>query len=257
MRSDIHPVRTAKARVHLTPLQRALSLVVAAAVVSLLVALVMDTFTDWDSLSRRLVGVLVLAMMAIAVAAITHFRFAWKVRSAPLLILPALLAVLPFFAGVQAVEAHVLTTVLVGEAATGIFEELWFRGLVLSALGSWTPLPAAMTVSALFGLSHLANIAYGADTLVTAAQVIGAFTFGVGYAALRMRTVALWPLMVLHALTDISLAIGNVTGGLRWAIMIGSDTILLIYGIFLLWKLPRGTTVREAIGEKRSLRPGA
>lgn len=257
MRSDIHSARTIRARVHLTPFQLALSLVIAAAVVNLSVAVVMETFTDWDSLSRRLVGVLVLATMAVAVAATTHFRFTWKVRSAQLLILPALLAVLPFLAGVRAVEARVLATILVGEAATGIFEELWFRGLVLSALGSWTPMAAATTVSALFGLSHLVNIAYGADILVTAAQVIGAFTFGVGYAALRMRTVALWPLMVLHALTDISLVIGDVTGWMRWAIMIGSDTILLIYGIFLLLKLPRGTTVREAIGEKRSLRPGA
>lgn len=257
MRSDIHSVRTMMARVQLTPFELALSLVVAAAVVNLLVALVMYTFTDWNSLARRLVGVLVLAIMAVTVAAITHFRFTWKVRSAQLLILPALLAVLPFFAGVQAVDARILATILVGEAATGIFEELWFRGLVLSALGSWTPVAAAMTVSALFGLSHLANIAYGADILVTAAQVIGAFTFGIGYAALRMRTVALWPLMVLHALTDVSLAIGNVTGGMRWAIMIGSDTILLLYGIYLLLGSPGGTTVREAIAEKRSPRRNA
>ncbi|MDQ0118405.1 hypothetical protein AB0280_00830 [Pseudarthrobacter sp902506025] len=50
-----------------------------------------------------------------------------------------------------------------------------------------------MTVSELFGLSHLANNAFGADVVVTAAQVIGAFTVGVGYAALRLRTVAFWP----------------------------------------------------------------
>lgn len=239
-------------RAGLSPLQRALVLVLLAAVVNIGAAFVLDTVTGWDSLYRRLGGVLVLAAMAVAVAAFTRFPFTWTVRSGRLLILPAILAILPFFAGVQSVETTVLATILIGEAATGVFEELWFRGLTLSALGPWSPMAAAMTVSALFGLSHLANIVYGADVAVTAAQVVGAFTFGVGYAALRMRTIALWPLMILHAVTDISLAIGNVTGGLRWGIMIGSDTVLLIYGVILLRQLPAGTTVMDAVGAKRT-----
>ncbi|MDQ0118453.1 membrane protease YdiL (CAAX protease family) [Pseudarthrobacter defluvii] len=252
MSADTSSVSAGGARIRLSPFQLAVMLVVVAAAVNLTAAFVLEAFTDWDSLYRRLAGVLVLAAMAVAVAVSTRFGFAWTVRSGRLLILPAVLAVLPFFAGVQPVQGSILSAILIGEAATGIFEELWFRGLTLSALGSWTPFKATMTVSALFGLSHLANIAYGADAAITAAQVIGAFTFGVGYAALRLRTIALWPLMILHALTDISLAIGNVTGGLRWGIMIGSDTILLIYGIILLRQLPRGTSVSEAIGGQRT-----
>jgi membrane protease YdiL (CAAX protease family) len=243
-------MRVSRVPVRQSPWQLALALVLAAVVVNLAAALILDTFTGWDSLYRRLAGVLVLAAMAVATAVFTRFRFTWTVRSGRLLILPAVLAVLPFLAGVQPVESTVLTTILVGEAATGIFEELWFRGLTLSALGPWSPIAAAMTVSALFGLSHLTNIAYGADVAVTAAQVVGAFTFGIGYAALRLRTVALWPLMILHALTDISLAIANVTGGLRWGIMIGADTVLLIYGILLLRRFPPGTKVTDAVGLK-------
>jgi len=249
--AETSSVRAGRLPARLTPLQLAFTLVVAAAVVNLAAALVLDAFTGWDSLYRRLAGVLVLAAMAVTVAAATRFPFTWPVRSGPLLVLPAVLAVLPFFAGVQAVETTVLTAILIGEAATGVFEELWFRGLTLSALGDWSPMRATMTVSALFGLSHLANIAYGADPAVTAAQVVGAFTFGVGYAALRLRTIALWPLMILHALTDISLAIGNVTGGMKWGIMIVSDTVLLIYGIILLRNLPPGITVRDAIGRNQ------
>lgn len=140
MPADTTSLGPGRLTARLSPLQLALSLVLLAAAVNLAAALALDAFTGWGSLYRRLAGVLLLAGMAVAVAAVTHFRFTWSVRSGQLLILPAALAVLPFFAGVQAVESTVLTAILVGEAATGIFEELWFRGLALSALGPWSPM---------------------------------------------------------------------------------------------------------------------
>lgn len=169
------------------------------------------------------------------------------------------MAVLPLFGGVKSLEMPVLTMIIVGEMATGVFEEFWFRGLTLRALQGWRPLPAALLSSALFALTHLANIAYGADPAITAAQVVGAFTFGVGYAALRMRTGGLWALVILHALTDIALAIGDVPGGLRWGIMIGSDTVLLVLGIYLL-RRTQTVTVRDLLTGRApaiSARPAA
>ena len=240
-------------------LQRALLLTAAAAGMSIPLSLILHVVAPaLDSMGQRFTAVLVMTALALAVAARTdRGLFTWKVRSPRLLILPAVLAVLPLFGGIKDLGMPVLTIILIGEIATGVFEELWFRGLTLRALQHWRPLPAAMLAGALFGLTHLANILYGADPAITTAQVVGAFCFGVGYAALRMRTGALWTLVILHALTDIALAVGDVPGGLRWGIMIGSDTVLLVLGVYLL-RGTRSTTVRDMLadaGHAASARP--
>lgn len=100
-------------------------MVAAAALVNVAPALALDTFTGWVSRYRRLAGVLVLAVMAVATAVITGFRLA---RSGPAGCWSFPRPWLYCLAGVQSVEWTVLT-VLIGETATGIFKELWFRGL--------------------------------------------------------------------------------------------------------------------------------
>jgi hypothetical protein len=242
-------------------LQRALLLTAVAAGLSIPLSLFLHLVApDLDSIAQRFIAVLVMAALALAATTTTDpGLFGWKVRTPRLLLLPAVLAVLPLFGGVKSLEMPVLTMIIVGEMATGVFEEFWFRGLTLRALQGWRPLPAALLSSALFALTHLANIAYGADPAITAAQVVGAFTFGVGYAALRMRTGGLWALVILHALTDIALAIGDVPGGLRWGIMIGSDTVLLVLGIYLL-RRTQTVTVRDLLTGRApaiSARPAA
>jgi hypothetical protein len=67
-------------------------------------------------------------------------------------------------------------------------------------------------------------------TLV-AAQAVGAFCFGVGYAAIALRIGTIWPLMVLHALTDLFAAVGALP---KIPILVGQDIVLLIVGLWLL-----------------------
>jgi uncharacterized protein len=99
-------------------------------------------------------------------------------------------------------------------------------------------MPAVLLSSALFGAAHLTNVLFRGNPALVAAQAVGAFSFGVGYAALRVRTGTIWPLMVLHMLTDLLAAVGGLP---RIPILVAQDVILLGYGLFLL----RGAGVKR------------
>lgn len=193
-------------------------------------------------LQARLIAVLVMAALALAVALVVDRRMLRLTWCPPLLLIVlAIVALAPFATGIRAEPVPTAAILLAGYAATGLYEELWFRGLMLDALSTWTPLRAALVSAALFGIAHLTNIAFGANPATTAAQVVGAFCFGVGYAAARLRGLSLWVLALLHALTDIGLSLSNIDGAWRWAAMIGGDTVLLVVGILAL----RGRSVVE------------
>ena len=188
--------------------------------------------------TARLVVLLVLTAAVIAVlTGIRGWRtagFRARVARPGLLVVPAAVAVAPLAGGVQLPGAGLLTVFVIGYAATGFFEEALFRGLVLGVLrpaGVW---PAVWLSSALFAAAHLPNMLFGQAPTVTVAQAVGTFCFGVGYAALRLRTGSVWPLMVLHFLTDLLLRIDALPGWAHWTAMVGGDTLLLLYGLALL-----------------------
>jgi uncharacterized protein len=221
-------------------LSLALLLAAAAAAATLLAAVLLGWLAPGlEPLQQRLIAVLLLAGAAAGVVAatnpdiLTSGQLRWR-----LLAVPGAVALAPFAAGIKDPGPAATAVIVAGYLATGIYEELWFRGMVLKALSSWTPLRAALLSSALFGLMHLCNIAFGADPATTAAQVIGAACFGVGLAALRLRGMTMWPLVLLHALGDIALQLGDVSAAWRWGIMIGGDTVLLVFGLLLLRPRP-------------------
>jgi hypothetical protein len=74
------------------------------------------------------------------------------------------------------------------------------------------------------------------------AQAFGAFCFGVGYAALRWRTNAIWPLMAMHLATDLFAAIGGMP---KIPVLVAQDVVLLVLGAYL---IRRDRTSREARG---------
>jgi membrane protease YdiL (CAAX protease family) len=87
---------------------------------------------------------------------------------------------------------------------TGLNEEGQFRGFVLTSLEPLGPLRAAAASAVLFGLVHLNNFLPGGNVGLVALQVPSAALFGFGYAAVRLRTGTIWPLLVVHALTDMA-----------------------------------------------------
>jgi membrane protease YdiL (CAAX protease family) len=175
-------------------------------------------------------------------------------RNLWLLLLPAVAICLPLLAGVKAIDAGTLAFLLVGYLLTGVYEETLFRGVILRILqpkGVWT---AVLLSSLLFGLAHSTNlfIRFSGNPVIVVLQIIGAFTFGIGMAALRLRTNTIWPLILLHAFGDLFLHLGNLPIPLMDA---GVDTILLIYAIVLIEMMRRRNPRTDAdIAAEREVR---
>ncbi len=195
-------------------------------------------------MTRRLVAVLALLVLAVAWSA----RVGWSRIAAGgpaswtnlrLLSVPAAAALVPLLWGWAPPSAGTLAVLVVGYAATGVYEELWFRGLMLRVASSLGPVRAATATAVLFGLSHLANIVFGQDVWITASQAVGATAFGFGYAVLRWRTRAVWLLAAIHAVGDLLLHTTGLHGGLLALVLVGHDVVVFVWGLLLMRPLRR------------------
>ncbi|TFV52201.1 CPBP family intramembrane glutamic endopeptidase [Blastococcus sp. TF02A_35] len=121
----------------------------------------------------------------------------------PLLLVPVLLVALSY--ALPGIEGS--RTVLLSSAAlflaVGLSEELLSRGTVQEVLAPLRPRARVLWVGVLFGLGHvLSAVAFGRPVDDTVVQVISTTAFGAGFAALRLHTVSVWPLVLLHGLDD-------------------------------------------------------
>lgn len=183
--------------------------------------------------------ILVFVMLAILLAVIAAFRW-WSLagftpssrwRELRLYWLPAVLLLVPFVGGIRMPPLSAIAILVVAYAATAVFEEGMWRGVVLGLLrptGVWR---AVLISSLLFGLGHLSNTALRGVSFLIALQAFGAAIQGIGLAALRLRTNTIWPLIAIHMLHDLSLQMSTLPIPLLEAFI---ETILCIYGIVLL-----------------------
>ncbi|MFN8157887.1 MAG: CPBP family intramembrane glutamic endopeptidase [Candidatus Nanopelagicales bacterium] len=232
-----------------TPLRAATAWTALAVGVTLVGALVVELVApDSDPLLRRLPVVLVLLALALLVGR----RVGWRALSAGgpstwhdlrLLVVPLLVVMVPLAWG-WAPDPGTLALLVVGYAATGAFEELWYRGVVLRSALPLGPVRGATVSAVLFGAAHLSNIAFGASPAVTAAQAVGSAAGGFGYAVLRQRTDALWLLAALHGLGDLLLHTTGMHGAAMWAVLVGHDVALFAWGLVCLRGLRRGPGAR-------------
>lgn len=172
-------------------------------------------------------------------------------RSLYLLWLPALLALFylasAFITPVSSVSGLLLAAL--ATFLTGLDEEARFRGVVLQALLPLGPLSGAALSGLFFGLAHLNNLLTHSPLPVVLAQVVGAFLLGFGFAACRLRTRTIWPLILFHALYDLpanltlfnARNVATVISGLSMLsvtslvlVLILPGLILACYGLFLL-----------------------
>jgi uncharacterized protein len=195
----------------------------------------------------KLPDFIALCVLAVAIVILVTMLGWWRVvgcnrpaewRHLWLLLLPALVVFLPLVKGVKPIDVGTLVFLLAGYLLTGFHEETLHRGVVLRVLLSKGVWPAVLISSLLFGLAHSTNLFlhFSGQPVLVGLQIIGAFTHGVGLAALRLRTNTLWPVMILHAAGDLFLAIGHLPVLLVDPIM---DTVLFVYGLFLIWQMQR------------------
>lgn len=162
-----------------------------------------------------------------------NLRVLWAPALATLIVLA------PAFSALRQVNNYGLVAyaVLVALLA-GLNEEAFFRGLVLRALQPYGLVAASALSAIFFALAHANNL-FLLPLYVALPQVVWAFFLGFAFAAFRLRTRAILPLMILHGLSDIYIDImifatprrsGALTGSGLIAIILSFGLLIVLYG---------------------------
>ena len=128
-----------------------------------------------------------------------------------------------------------------------------FRALLLQGfLDRYAVWPAVLGSSAVFGVVHAANGFASGELDAAAWQSVAAALQGVAYAAIRLRTRSVWPMVVVHGLWDFALVTSVLsataqgeTSVLPYAALV-AVLPLCLYGLYLLRGL-RGQAAPEAL----------
>ena len=133
--------------------------------------------------------------------------------------LPTILLAGMNMVGIAAYGIGNIPAALVMGIAPGIFEEVAFRGLIISnsmrTVNSYKGIVLVLiSTSVSFGLVHFMNILAGADVNQTITQVCYAIGLGCIFAAAYLRTGNLWVTVIAHSAIDTS---AFLTKGLQQA----------------------------------------
>lgn len=105
---------------------------------------------------------------------------------------------------------------------------------------------------------HFINLVGGADPAATVSQVLFAGLLGVGFAALVLRTNALWLLVLLHGLFNLPSALGDkgaeASGFKGGSVIFG--LLFALYAVFLLRRAKEEDLPAEAARLSRP-KPGS
>ncbi|MDQ2902581.1 MAG: CPBP family intramembrane metalloprotease [Chloroflexota bacterium] len=122
-------------------------------------------------------------------------------------IVPFVLIAFPFFislaAGALKAPSSTIIMVVVLSLLIGFVEEGCFRGVLLRILLPRGILLAVLLSSLFFGCFHTINLVSGFPWLYVVGEVILGVGMGVLFAAIRVRTGSIWPLILLHAIRDV------------------------------------------------------
>lgn len=107
--------------------------------------------------------------------------------------------------GLNIVGAGTVVWLLADAVFVSVWEEVYFRGILLEQVWAKlsTPRVAVVVAAGLFSAIHLTNVsALGADPTFVAVQMAFTFLGGIGLGAVRLRTGTLWPVMLAHFVVD-------------------------------------------------------
>lgn len=189
----------------------------------------------WPDTGATVVNLLAALVPVAVLVRYGWWRASWLRRPRPLqaaLLVPAVVfSLLPLAQGLEGTTTALLSSALLF-LCLGFSEELLSRGVVQELLGGLAPVARVLVVGLLFGLGHvLSAMWFGRPVGDSVFQVISAATFGVGYAALRLRTDAIWPLMLLHGLGDWTQI--NSPGAVPWPLQLLEAVLWVGYGVAL------------------------
>ena len=176
----------------------------------------------------------------------------------PLFILPFAIALFSLAEGIRVTAPVTVLAFAALAILIGFTEETWFRGLIFNTLLPAGTIGAVVISSFLFAAPHLLNAIGGIwDPVFTVVDAGAAFGIGITFAALRLRTGSIWPLIGLHALFDFTafVAEGGIevpaqsTAVLLTSVVIG--IVFTLYGLFLLRKEIPGQSGRYGVSRDR------
>lgn len=149
--------------------------------------------------------------------------------------------------GLNIVGAGAFVWLLADAIFVSVWEEVYFRGILLEQL--WErlarPRAAVLIAAGLFGAIHLTNTsALGADPTFVAVQVAFTFLGGIGLGAVRLRTGTLWPVMLAHFVVDgpERLIFGEqatVATPVILGLLLLTGAVLAVYGVIATGRMER------------------
>jgi uncharacterized protein len=171
------------------------------------------------------------------------FRRPIKLRHFLFFLVPLIPVMQNLSAGFNVNVLYDILLFLVLTLVVGFFEESYFRGLMLrplALLGKWR---AAIVTAVIFGLAHSLNIVSGFNSQVVFTQMAYASAIGFTYAAVALRTGMVWPLMIIHFLTNFTgfMAMGGelMQAQNSWFSLIMTAVYVVVftgYGLIVLWR---------------------
>lgn len=99
---------------------------------------------------------------------------------------------------------------LISILGVGIREECIYRATIQNIIakkhansvkGIWITVSIAALI---FGLTHASNLLFGMDPIAVLTQMISAFTIGLLFGAIYLRSGSIWAAILIHTLTDVS-----------------------------------------------------
>ena len=146
-----------------------------------------------------------------------------------------LIALSPFAAGVDwKGGAPFLFANLFLTLGIGMAEEIFFRGIICGLWLKHGTVKAMMISSILFGLSHILNMAGGAELGETLLQICFALVYGMVFALIFAESGSIIPCVLLHALHDFCSFISGEASA-QFEIFLGAVQfiVLLVYFLYL------------------------